>query len=129
MIEENDIEVAMQLAVLKTIVEQMRRIRSSAGVIFLRLQAGGKPLFTYDYRTTQFPCDQERLVAELLRSTVRIYGQHSASGASVSTREDINPNASRGEEFAEHDDEGRLARAADGDVAHAHYRPGKLSRS
>src|SRR5438552_3815406 len=87
--EQHDVEIALQAAMLKTIVEQMElRPQHLLGEL-----AGEKAVFADDNRNLQFPRDEQRLVAKIGRMGFGIDHQTAPAAAAIAAREHVERNA------------------------------------
>src|SRR5438132_4749763 len=87
--EQHDVEIALQAAMLKTIVEQMElRPQHLLGEL-----AGEKAVFADDNRNLQRPRDEQRLVAKIGGMAVGIDHQTAPAAAAIAAREHVEWNA------------------------------------
>ena len=116
--DQHDVEVARQSPMLEAIVQQVQ-LRTES---LLGQSPGGVAVFADDDRHSQLARDQQRLVAKFARRAARIDQRHARGLAPVAAREHIERNAALLQQLAQQNEERRLARAADREIADAHHR-------
>ena len=122
--EQDNIEVAGQRAMLKTVVKNMNR----GVVLFLGKHACLISAFA-NYNGAAKPLsDQERLVSEIERCAVGGDGHCAVGFTSISAGEDIECNATLFQQFAQQDHERGFARSADRNISDADYWTEQLAR-
>ncbi len=103
---------------LEAVVEQVE-LRSK---FLLGEDAGSVAGFSDNDRNVQTPGHQQRFIAEIMRRTGGVHHGHAAGRASITTREDIEFQPARFQQFAQEQDKRRLAGSTDGEVSDAHHR-------
>src|SRR5882724_9825722 len=123
-LEQDDIKIAVQAAMLKSIVEQVKFGRE----VFFRQQASLIAVRAYDHRNLESLGDQQRLVAELLWRAGGINDCGFSRGAAITAGKHIKGYSTLTEQSSQRDDKRRLSTPPDGDVSNAHYRTRKAAR-
>ncbi len=116
--EQHDVEVAGQAPVLEAVIQQVK-LRTE---LPFRESSSFVAFLADDDRYAELAGDQQRLVAVLLRASLRI-DQDDAFGLSpIAAREHVEGDPALMQQLAQQDEKGGLARASDRDVADAHHR-------
>lgn len=126
-VQDQDVDIAMKLAVLKAVVQKMRHLRwgwrlrvqrrwrrfsEDAGIVALRGHVD---------RYAGLARDQERLVAKFVGCAAGVDARGERTLPFVAAREDIDGEPKGAERLGERDGQRRLARAAGGEIADADH--------
>src|SRR3954451_14812619 len=98
----------------------------SRSPILLSQKTCGVPVFSNHHVHAQATCHQQRFVSKLSRRARRVNDSNATDTTAITTREDVEGNASLFQQFANQDRERRFAGASYADVADAHHWPTKF---
>ncbi len=127
-VDEDDVGIAGETAVLESVVEQVNGARGGGEALFGE-QAGGVATGSEGDGKLGAARDEEGFVAVAAGVTGGIHQFDGTGVAAVAAGEHIDRDVLSGEEFGEADDEGCLAGAADGEVADAEDGPAQDLRA
>src|SRR6185437_388667 len=126
--EEQDVDIAMKLPVLKAVVEKMER-GDSRRRLRLGKQTGVVAPRSHIHGHSGLPRDEQRLVPELGRRSIGTYARGLPSTPPVSARKHIHVEPVCRESPGKSDGQRCLAGSSSGQVSHADYRkPQPLQR-
>src|SRR5690242_4002915 len=119
--QQNDIKIAMQAAMLKSVIQQMKL----AGPLLFSQPTGLVSIGANNHRCLQLSRDQQWLIAKLLRRSVGINHCNFNRPTAVAAGKHVEINPSLLQQLAQRDDKRCLSTASHRDVSNADNGTGK----
>jgi hypothetical protein len=122
-IEQENIDVAVELAVLKSVVEDVHRWQVKLEDVWRRRGlgklAGTEALTGNEDGDAGFAGDQKRFVSKIVGCAIGVDAGGALAQSSIAAGENVNAEAAALEGLGERDGERRFARAAGGEITNA----------